>query len=148
MNHKNPLPRTCVLAACVALASGSASAADLTVKIDNIKKDTGMVMLNVLASEAQMNGKEQSHSSMMLQPSADGVGFTLHDVPAGTWGIQVMHDENGNGELDANMMGIPKEPWAFSNNATGRFGPPKWKDVQFTISAEDSEVTQTISLNH
>ena len=56
-----------------------------------------------------------------------------------------MHDENGNGELDANFVGIPKEPWGFSNNAKGKFGPPKWEDVQFSIGEE--AVVQAISLN-
>ena len=57
-----------------------------------------------------------------------------------------MQDLNGNDELDSNLVGMPREPWAFSNNAAGRFGPPKWKDVRFEMG--DSDVTQSIRLNH
>ena len=56
-----------------------------------------------------------------------------------------MHDLNGNGELDANFLGMPREPWAFSNNAVGRRGPAKWEDAKFEISAD---TTLEIRLNH
>ena len=132
---------------CAALAhSTGAYAADLTISLKDVRSDQGTLMLSVIRNEAQMNGKEPSPTSMMLSPNTEGVSVTLHDVEPGTYGVQVMHDVNGNGELDANMLGIPKEPWGFSNNAKGKFGPAKWKDVQFTI--DDATVAQEISLNH
>jgi uncharacterized protein (DUF2141 family) len=47
-----------------------------------------------------------------------------------------MHDRNGNGELDTNFVGIPKEPWAFSNNASGVLGPAKWQQAKFELAGE------------
>ena len=120
-------------------------AADLRIELTNLGDQTGKVMLNVLRNEAQMKNAEPAEASMILNPGEDGVSLTLHNLPTGIYGIQVMHDENGNGELDANLLGIPKEPWGFSNNAKGRFGPPTWDDVSFTIDAEP--VVQAISLN-
>ena len=66
-------------------------------------------------------------------------------LPEGVYAAQVMHDLNGNGELDANFLGMPREPWAFSNNAVGRRGPAKWEDAKFEISAD---TTLEIRLNH
>lgn len=132
------------LAAALAV-SLPVQAGDLTVQLSDLGKETGKIMLNLLRNEAQMNNAEPAEASMILNPSAEGVSFTLHNLPAGTYGVQVMHDENGNGELDANLIGIPKEPWGFSNNAKGKFGPPKWEDVQFTVG--DEAVVQSISLN-
>ena len=65
-------------------------------------------------------------------------------LPSGTYGVQAMHDLNDNGELDTGFMGIPKEPWGFSNNAKGRFGPPKWQDLVFTLEGKSD---LTIDLN-
>ena len=59
--------------------------------------------------------------------------------------ITVMHDRNDNGELDANFVGMPTEPWAFSNNATGSFGPPGWEQVKF---AHQGDTVQRIRLNN
>lgn len=49
----------------------------------NPGKETGKVMLNLLRNEAQMNNQEPAEASMMLNPAANGVSFTLHNLPAG-----------------------------------------------------------------
>jgi uncharacterized protein (DUF2141 family) len=54
-------------------------------------------------------------------------------VKAGTYAVAVFHDENGNGKLDTNFLGIPSEGVGVSNNATGSFGPPKWDDAKFLL---------------
>ena len=131
-----------------ALSSGAAYGADLTVSVGAIKTSDGQIMLRLVGSEEQLADAGSSIASLILTPSSEGVSFSLHNLPAGTYGIQLFHDENSNSELDANMIGIPKEPWAFSNNAAGRFGPPKWEDIRFEINADDTAVTQDISLNH
>jgi uncharacterized protein (DUF2141 family) len=66
-------------------------------------------------------------------------------LPPGIYGARVLHDLNGNGEMDSNFVGMPKEPWAFSNNATGRLGPAKWQDAKFEISGNTAV---EIRLNH
>jgi len=47
----------------------------------------------------------------------------------------VFHDENGNGKNDRNFLGIPKEPYGFSNNARRKFGPPTWTEAKFAVSS-------------
>ncbi len=58
----------------------------------------------------------------------------FEDIAAGTYAVSSFYDKNGNGKLDTNFLGIPKEPTAMSNNAKGSFGPPKFKDAKFTIN--------------
>lgn len=60
--------------------------------------------------------------------------FNLNDLPAGEYAVKVFHDENGNGELDTRMFGIPKEAYGFSNNARGKFGPPDYTDAVIQYS--------------
>jgi len=141
----NRLAATLLASTLVPLA---ASAADLNVSINDIKTDDGRLMITVVNTEEQLADGTEAPASMILAASTQGVKFTLHNLPAGTYGVQLFHDENNNGELDANLLGIPKEPWAFSNNAAGKFGPPKWKDIRFEITADDQTVNQEISLNH
>ena len=56
-------------------------------------------------------------------------------MPPGRLALNVAHDLNGNGRLDMNAMRMPTEPFAFSNNATGMFGPPKFEAAQFEVVA-------------
>ena len=59
--------------------------------------------------------------------------FTFAGVPHGTYAVAVLHDENGNGKMDTNLVGIPKEGGGASNDAKARFGPPKFDDAKFVI---------------
>jgi uncharacterized protein (DUF2141 family) len=56
------------------------------------------------------------------------------NVPAGTYAISVFHDENGNGKLDTNWLGIPREGVGASNNPKPRMGPPKFAAAEFHYS--------------
>ncbi len=67
------------------------------------------------------------------------------ELPPGDYAISIYYDVNGNGELDTNFIGIPKEPVALSNNAKAKFGPPKYKDAVFSLTTEG--MTQRIEMN-
>ena len=54
------------------------------------------------------------------------------DVAPADYAVSVFHDENGNGILDRNFLGIPKEGVGASNDAAGSFGPPKFDDARFS----------------
>ncbi len=47
------------------------------------------------------------------------VTVVFENLAPGEYGISVVHDENENGDLDKNFVGIPKEGFAFGNNAMG-----------------------------
>ena len=47
--------------------------------------------------------------------------------------IKLFLDLNGNGEMDTNFLGIPKEPFGFSNNAKGKLGPPSFDAAAFQV---------------
>jgi uncharacterized protein (DUF2141 family) len=55
-------------------------------------------------------------------------------VAPGAYAVAVVHDENGNGRLDRNLLGIPTEGVGASNNPVSHFGPPKFGDARFDYS--------------
>jgi uncharacterized protein (DUF2141 family) len=55
-------------------------------------------------------------------------------VAPGTYAVSVFHDENSNGKLDANLLGIPREGVGASNDARGHLGPPKFDAAAFHFS--------------
>lgn len=58
------------------------------------------------------------------------------DLPDGTYAIAVIHDIDKNGKLTTNMFGYPTEPYAFSKNAKGNFGPPTFKDASIQLNSD------------
>lgn len=134
-----------VLIATTAFVTTPALAAELAVTIRGIESATGQLMVAVLNSEAAFNGETPAVLSLLIAPQAGDLRFSTDALPDGEYGIRVMHDENGNGDMDANMVGMPTEPWGFSNNATGSFGPPGWSDIRFSVAGGTAV---TIDLNH
>src|SRR5262245_36276949 len=90
-------------------------AGELTVEITGIRTDKGSLMVSVVNSEAGWNNQEKPVAASKL--AATGKNAVLHfNLPAGSYAVQVMHDENDNGKVDSNFMGIPTEGYGFSNN--------------------------------
>lgn len=68
--------------------------------------------------------------------SADRVEAVFEKIPIGIYAVGALHDENSNGILDKNIIGIPKEGTGASSNARGKMGPPSFEDAKFEVSAE------------
>ena len=133
----------CLLAAALGIYT-QAAADTLTIVIEDIRDASGTVQVQVLAGQAQFEGG--GAVAQFLEQAVEGaLTITAEDLPPGEYAIRIMHDVNGNDELDANFVGMPTEPYAFSNNARGMFGPATWEDARFVL---EGEVTQVISLVH
>jgi len=92
-----------------------AQSGELTVSITNIRADKGTLLVSVVNSEAGWNNQEKPVAAKKVAASGKEVVLKF-DLPAGSYAVQVMHDENDNGKLDTNFMGIPAEGYGFSNN--------------------------------
>ena len=55
------------------------------------------------------------------------------DLPPGQYAVNAFHDENGNGELDTNLFGIPTEGYGFANDPRTTFGPPDFEDAAVNV---------------
>lgn len=70
--------------------------------------------------------------------------IVLDDIPYSSYAISILHDENNNGKMDFNILGIPKEGYGVSNNVNRTFGPPKYEEA--IIILEHSSKTIVINL--
>jgi uncharacterized protein (DUF2141 family) len=55
----------------------------------------------------------------------------FNDVRPGTYGISAYHDENKNGKLDTNVVGMPIEDYCASRDARATFSAPSFDDAKF-----------------
>ena len=61
----------------------------------------------------------------------------IDSLEYGEYAVKVFHDENKNGELDTDFLGIPDEDYGFSNNVSSWFGPPSWKSAKFLFDQQE-----------
>jgi uncharacterized protein (DUF2141 family) len=70
--------------------------------------------------------------------------ITLENIPYGTYAVSVFHDENADGKLKQNFIGIPKEGIGASRNPRIRFGPPRFKEARFTVDSKELRLPITM----
>lgn len=118
------------------------SNANLIVNVNQIKSSKGAINVTIYNSEEDFLKRAFMQKKKDAKPNA--LVFEFEDVPKGKYTVSVIHDENENGELDKNFMGIPSEPYGISKEGKSNFGPPSYKKSLFTI--DNSDVTLSISL--
>lgn len=144
MKKTTRLAAACFQAAlCVSTWADGGGA--LTIRFTGLDNDKGTVRLALFDSEASYKADDAEKSMLRgaEAPIQDGTSeIVLTRLPPGTYAFKVFHDENGNGKLDTNFIGVPREQYAFSNNARGRMGIPPFAKSSFVF---DSDKTMEIT---
>ncbi len=136
MNLK--FPRTIFVLA--ALSAVSAQASQLTVEITDLRTEKGAVMVALIDSPAGWDDGKKAVARRMLTPAGDTLTLAFDDLKPGQYAVQVMHDENSNGKLDTNFIGMPTEGYGFSNNPRV-MRRPKYDEARFDVGADDASIT-------
>jgi uncharacterized protein (DUF2141 family) len=113
--------------------TGNAQSYDLTVHINNLDSNEGQVLVGLYDSEKTFLKTSFKGEASTIKNNACTVVFK--NVPAGIYAVSYVHDENNNGKMDTNFIGIPKEGYGCSNNAEGFMGPPDWDDAKFDLQS-------------
>jgi uncharacterized protein (DUF2141 family) len=119
----------------------SESTGKLVVDISGFPSSDGFAMVALNNSKESYKGGENeaiAKTKTMVVDQKAQVVFT--SLPYGWYGISLYHDENSNGKMDKNAMGIPKEAYGFSNNAKGFFGKPSYKKVKFQLNSAEMQI--------
>ena len=110
---------------------------DVRVRIVGIEQASGTVNVALFASEVAYETDDRI-GAQMVAARVTGVEVVFAKLPPGSYALSIFHDVNGNQELDTNLVGMPTEPYGFSQNARGSFGPPSFSDMAFEIGTEGS----------
>lgn len=122
-------------AALFAAAIGQAEAADLRISVGGVRSADGLLMIAVYDDPARFRQEGAAIATIRLKARAGEANVTLNGVSPGGYAIAAFHDENANGELDANLLGIPTEGYGFSNDARSSFGPPSFDAAQVEVGS-------------
>lgn len=126
--------------------SGWTATHDLEVKLTGMRNTKGSVLYLVFKSADGFPGDaKKSVKQGKIKASEAKNGILITDLVPGTYAITITHDENNNGKLDTNFVGIPKEGFAFSKNPKVTVGAPSFSQCKFD-SSESREIS--IKMNH
>ncbi|WP_258101183.1 DUF2141 domain-containing protein [Marinoscillum pacificum] len=105
----------------------------LQITVEGIEKEQGFIRVAFYNSE-EIHLDEKTVSYYHEEP-VNSVGSMSFDVPIpeGDYSVAIYHDVNSDKELNKSMIGIPKEPYGFSNNVMGMFGPPSFDEAKISF---------------
>jgi uncharacterized protein (DUF2141 family) len=119
----------------VVLAAEHAESGKLTVLIENLRSDKGIVRVALWKGKKGFTKAEVAIAKLKARPENGAVSFTFGDLAPGRYALATFHDENANGKLDKTWIGWPKEGLGFSNGAwINVLGAPPFKKAAVEVA--------------
>ena len=129
----------------VAVGAGAAVAqsrgAALEVRTPGLSAE-GSVVVAVFDKEADWKSRDRPVRTQRVAAGPDS-RLRIEGLAPGRYGLMVFHDKNNDGRLNTWPIGMPSEPYGFSNNARGRFGLASWQAASFEVRGDS---VQTLRL--
>jgi uncharacterized protein (DUF2141 family) len=102
------------------------------VGISGLRNDKGQVLCALFSSAEAFPTKADKAVARLTAKIAERQAVCdFTGIAPGTYAVSVVHDENSNGKLDRNFIGMPREGVGASNDAKGHMGPPKFSAASF-----------------
>ena len=119
-----------------------ASTGVLTIKVTGVRNAKGKIGVALFQGEAGF--PDGSKALRKQQAEIDGrsqsAEVVFRDLPPGIYAISVLHDENMNGKLDKNFLGIPQEGYGFSNNPGKKMRAANFDEAKFSLNAPEQTI--------
>ena len=106
----------------------------ISVTIKDIKTSNGQILIGIYKDDVSFD-KEIAYKKVQAFKTKISNGTLVVEVKLepGKYGISLMDDENFNGKMDYNFIGIPKEGFGFSNYYHTGLTKPKLKSFLFEV---------------
>ncbi|RRH92576.1 DUF2141 domain-containing protein [Variovorax beijingensis] len=143
MNFLPPPASLRALCAAALLSPLAALAADLSVNVADGPATEATLYVALYDSAAAFAGSK-SLAAQTLPLRAGTARLQFSGLPPGRYALRVFADENGNGKLDTNPVGLPIERYGFSNDAKGNRGAPDFEAA--ALNLESANVQTVVHL--
>ncbi len=123
----------------VFLYCGVASAQNnLSLDIAGVKKNGGKLFISIFNNEESYN-ERKIYFSFVTNPDAETISVAL-TLSNGEYLFSIYQDNNSNGKLDTNLLGIPKELFGFSNY-NGKSAPGNFNKHKVLVNEKTNKIT-------
>jgi len=114
---------------------------NIVLTVGNFHNDKGIARIALFSSSDGFPDQPSMAVKTLDAEIRDGrLKASFVNVPYGVYAVSVLHDENRNGKMDTNWVGMPKEGYGASNDAKSSFGPPKFKDAKFFLATKELQL--------
>jgi uncharacterized protein (DUF2141 family) len=134
-----------VAALAAVLAAPPARSTELTVTVNGIEKAEGQICCALYGPDREFLEPSAAIGWAWVGAAGASAECRFTGIAGGSYAVAVFHDQNGNRTNDANLFGIPTEPWGVSNNARPMFRAPTFEEAAVSVAdGETREIGVTI----
>jgi uncharacterized protein (DUF2141 family) len=116
----------------------------LTLIIKNLASATAPVIVGLYNSKKNFLKVEGRLKEYKFTPTGTTLTTQITDLDYGEFAMAIYQDEDSNGEINKNMIGVPTEGYAFSNNYKPRIKAPSFSDCMFIYDSSTNTVTMNM----
>ena len=121
-------------------AFAQAQTGNITVNVTDIEEVAGDIYFLMYKNDQGFpKEKDKAYKMGKVSDYQAMASYTFKAIPYGTYALVFFQDENGNGKLDDNFIGIPKEPVGASNMTS--LGKPSFNKCKFGLETQNKELT-------
>lgn len=117
----------------------------LTVIYKNIRPNQGVLRTAIYDGPNFLKDGFESHTVDLESDDGTELIGVFENVEFGKIAISCYQDLNGDWKLSSNMLGIPSEPFGFSEPLESKWRAPKFDEV--AIDFQEKERTVTVYIN-
>lgn len=129
----------------VLLFNSPVSNSTLTIQIQGIEEIKGKIQIGIFNNAAKFPDEGGEYRIEFIKVNSKDVTYKITDLPYGDYAIALFHDVNGDGTCNLNFLGIPKEPYGFSNNVKPVVSAPSFSSAKISVH---KDIAISISLIH
>lgn len=111
------------------------------IRVSEIRSGKGQIILNVFKSNEDYQEEKVSKKLVFEKKIENGSMIINCTLEPGTYGITLIDDENKSGELNKNMLGIPKEGFGFSDFFMEKMKKPAFDDFKVNVKNQNNKIS-------
>jgi uncharacterized protein (DUF2141 family) len=141
---KRLLQTALVAGALAAPGASHAGTAKLVIVVEGLRSSDGVVDIALFDGAASFLDSDKRIGGGKAVIKDGAAIIEIGDLSPGRYAAAFYHDENGNGDFDQGLFGIPLEGYGFTNNARAIFSAPSFDEAALVVEQGRNEVRARI----
>lgn len=142
--HLNKVNRICFLILTLCLISSTIFSQTIILEVSNLKSNKGQIIVAIFQDDPTFQDEIPKYDKRFLKNTVkNGKMYIKFKLPPGVYGFTLIDDENHNGDIDYNFIGLPKEGFGFSDYYHSGMIKPHFDKFKFNLSEDEEKRVHT-----
>ena len=134
---------TLLILSIASLKANHISYAKLCVKVRNVENEGGTLRIGIFNKQTGIFSTTYKWDDVKVLNGQSEYTFLIDSLPYDDYAVAVYHDLNDDNDLNANLVGIPIEPFALSNLNT-IVAIPTFEKIKFSLTSPKKEIVLSL----